>query len=370
MDLHIVTLNIPYPPDYGGMIDSYYRIRALSDIGVGIHLHCFEYGRAASHELEAICRSVNYYKRRTGLLSMISSFPYTVSSRRSSLLLDNLLRFDWPVLFDGLHTTAYLGHPGLHDRIKLVRMHNIEHLYYMSLAENESNPLRKGYYMLEARRLRSFDSVLRSAGHLLTISHNDRQYYNSRFGNAVIIPPFHPFGEVTGKEGMGDYVIYHGDLSVNENTTIAAGLITEVFPSVPYRCIIAGKKPPKWLISMASGHKNISVIADPGNQQMYELIADAHVNLLPALSFNGFKLKLLVALFAGRHCVVNDIVSQSTSFNGLVSVADSYTDMVATVNRLMKEPFTAKMVKRRMAVLSADYDNSSNARKIAGLLAQ
>ncbi|MCX6283192.1 MAG: mannosyltransferase, partial [Bacteroidetes bacterium] len=40
--LHIVSFDIPYPPDYGGVIDVYYKIKTLSEAGVKIHLHCFE----------------------------------------------------------------------------------------------------------------------------------------------------------------------------------------------------------------------------------------------------------------------------------------------------------------------------------------
>ena len=43
--LHIVCLDVPYPVDYGGVFDLFYKIKALSEAGVKIHLHCFEYGR-------------------------------------------------------------------------------------------------------------------------------------------------------------------------------------------------------------------------------------------------------------------------------------------------------------------------------------
>ena len=47
--LHIVSFDIPYPPNYGGVIDVYYKLKALHRKGVKIILHCFEYpGRARS----------------------------------------------------------------------------------------------------------------------------------------------------------------------------------------------------------------------------------------------------------------------------------------------------------------------------------
>ena len=64
--LHVVALNIPWPANYGGVIDIYYKVKALHECGVKIILHCFEYERPHAAELEAICEEVHYYRRRTG----------------------------------------------------------------------------------------------------------------------------------------------------------------------------------------------------------------------------------------------------------------------------------------------------------------
>src|ERR1700759_4192489 len=102
--LHIVSFNVPYPPDYGGVIDVYYKIKALHDLGIKIHLHCFHYGREQSVELEEICHSVQYYERKKFYKALYSSVPYIVGSRQSGELLDNLSSDEHPVLFEGLHT--------------------------------------------------------------------------------------------------------------------------------------------------------------------------------------------------------------------------------------------------------------------------
>ena len=45
--LHIISLDIPFPANYGGVIDIFYKLKSLSNLGVEIILHCFEYGAAA-----------------------------------------------------------------------------------------------------------------------------------------------------------------------------------------------------------------------------------------------------------------------------------------------------------------------------------
>jgi len=89
--IHIVSFDIPYPPNYGGVIDVFYKIKALFDQGIKIHLHCIEYpGRDRTSELNKYCFSVDYYYRKTGIISALSCKPYIVCSRRSSELLKNL----------------------------------------------------------------------------------------------------------------------------------------------------------------------------------------------------------------------------------------------------------------------------------------
>ena len=41
--LHVISFDVPVPANYGGVIDVYYKLKALHLQGVKIHLHCFEY---------------------------------------------------------------------------------------------------------------------------------------------------------------------------------------------------------------------------------------------------------------------------------------------------------------------------------------
>ena len=60
--LHVIAFDVPYPANYGGVIDVFYRVKALSEAGVKVHLHCFEYGRGEQEILKR-CYEVKYYKR-------------------------------------------------------------------------------------------------------------------------------------------------------------------------------------------------------------------------------------------------------------------------------------------------------------------
>jgi hypothetical protein len=105
--LHIVSLDVPYPADYGGAIDIFYRIKALHELGFDITLHVFEYGRGKQEELSKFAK-VNYYSRNKSFFQLFSTRPFIVQTRRSKALLAHLLQDDAPILFEGIHTTWFL----------------------------------------------------------------------------------------------------------------------------------------------------------------------------------------------------------------------------------------------------------------------
>ena len=107
--LHIISFDIPYPPDYGGVVDVFFKLKALSQCGAKIILHCYEYGRQHNDELNKFCAEVNYYPRNISKGKFLSKLPYIVSSRSNEKLLQRLLKDDYPVLMEGLHTTFFLN---------------------------------------------------------------------------------------------------------------------------------------------------------------------------------------------------------------------------------------------------------------------
>ena len=150
-----------------------------------------------------------------------------------------------PILFEGLHTTYYLNHPLLMDRIRVVRAHNVEHNYYAALEQAEDSFLKKLFFRIEAKRLRKYESVLNQANGIAGISPAETNYLNKAYGNARYVPAFHANTDVVSRLGKGEFVLYHGNLSVPENNRAALYLVEEVFPLINRPCIISGSNPSK-----------------------------------------------------------------------------------------------------------------------------
>ncbi|MGD9931280.1 MAG: glycosyltransferase [Mangrovibacterium sp.] len=365
--IHIVSFNVPYPPDYGGIIDIYFKIKALHQAGAHIRLHCFEYDRPPAPELEKLCDTVYYYPRKLGSRRQLSWLPYIVNTRNHQDLLANLLADISPVLFEGLHSCYFLDHPLLAAYPKLVRAHNLEHAYYHSLGQSE-NTYRKYYYLIEALRLKYFERKLQEASLILGISATETDYFQEKYGHSLHLPAFHPFTRISSQEGKGDYILYHGNLSISENQQAVKFLLDEVFSEITCSFVIAGKNPPGWLVAQIKDIPHVTLIENPSIEKMDVLIREAHICLIPTFQSTGLKLKLLASLFGGRHCITTPHMLEGTGLNDLCHIAGSAPEMIGLINTYMKKSFTLDEIYQRKQQLDNLYSNEKNAQKIMAVL--
>ena len=233
--IHLVTFDVPFPPNYGGVIDVYYKIIALHKQGISIILHTYIDKHTERHnELEKYCLRVFYYKRNNQFLSLLSSMPFRVVSRNNSLLIKNINKFQAPIIFEGLHTTFLLSKNVLKNKT-YVRTHNVEHNYFEGLAKSESNILKKVFYFIEARKLKSFEKYLHKADGIFTISPNDQHYFSKVYGKkATYIPVCHEAQPLKRTNSQGSFILYHGDLRISDNKK-AVNFLIDVYKNSPYK---------------------------------------------------------------------------------------------------------------------------------------
>ncbi|PLX10133.1 MAG: mannosyltransferase [Marinilabiliales bacterium] len=366
--LHIVSFTVPFPADYGGVIDVFYKVKALHEAGYEIILHCFKYDRAPSKELLKYCSEVNYYKRKTGIRYSLKKEPYIVITRSSKKLLENLLKDDYPILFEGIHTTSTIAHPALKDRKKYIRMHNIEHEYYLGLASVTKKPVRKIFFQTEAKKLQSFEEIIHSADGLAVISMNDFLYYSAKHANTTLIPAFHENENIISQTGKGDYILYHGNLSVEENEKACIYLANNIFSKIDYKVIVAGKNPGQKLKRALFKHNNIQLIENPSFDMMEKLIVNAHINLLITFQSTGLKLKLLNALYKGRFCITNTEMVVNTGLEEACYIFDNNEQMTENIHQIMETNYTDEMIQLRKTTLNNNFSNTVNAEKLLTLI--
>ena len=370
LSINIISFAVPYPPNYGGIIDVFYKIKTLHELGVKIHLHCFLYNIDEAPELEDYCVSVNYYKRKTGFKSNLSLQPYIVKSRESKALAHNLLKNNFPILFEGMHSCFLLSDKRFENRLKIYRESNIEHHYYYHLAKSAKKLSDKLFYFVESFRLKLFQKKLKHADIMLVVSSKDQEYLQSKFPNNKIyyLPSFHGNRKIVSKSGKGNYVLYHGNLSVEENVIAANYLIDNVFSKIPEQVIIAGLKPDSSLRNRVAKCDNIRLIANPYEKEMNDLIENAHINILYTHQATGLKLKLLNVLYKGRFVLVNSKMCAGTNLDELCVLADSDEELISKIQSLFQETFSEEDIALRQSKLTELFNDERNGLKIISLL--
>ncbi len=366
-NLHIISLNVPYPVDYGGVYDLFYKLPALQSQEVKIYLHCFEYGRGEQAELKKYCKEVYYYKRNKGYKSLSAKIPYIVSTRRNEELLKRLLKDDYPIFMEGVHCTYPVKDKRFNNRKKFIRIHNVENQYYRQLFSCSHNPLKKIYYLWESRLLKEYEQELVNAATAFwTVTQKDNLYYRNELHCPSVdyLPLFLPFWEVEYKEGMGSFCLYHGNLEVEENEYAAEWLLKHVFNKSEIPFVVAGKNPSRTLKKLCSARRNTCLVANPSEKELQDMIAKSQINILPSFSNTGIKLKLLNALFNGRHCLVNPLMVEGTGLDELCSIADGTDIIKERVEKLFHQPFTIQEIEARRNLLYDNYDNTINAKQI------
>jgi len=364
--LHIVCLDVPYPPDYGGVFDLFYKIVALYQQGVKLHLHCFEYGRGSQYALNRYCVEVTYYKRRNNINALFHRVPYIVGSRANKKLLENLLKDDYPVLLEGIHCTWFLYTNELSSKKVVIRLHNVEFQYYRKLSKAASPGIRKIYFFIESMLLKSYERKIAGKALCVAVTTKDVQIYQNELGvhNIKYLPVFLPFSLVNSITGHGEFCLYHGNLSVVENEKAVFWLLNKVFtdPAIPF--IIAGKNPTAKLVKFVSGKPGVTIVANPSEEVMENLIRMAHINVLPSLNETGIKIKLLNALYNGRHCIVNKEAVEGTQLEELCNIASGAVDFKKVLLKLVSQPFTQEDIDLRTRVLNELFDNDKNAEQL------
>ncbi len=353
MHLHIVSFNVPWPADYGGVIDVFYRIRTLAAMGFKIHLHCYTYGREKAAVLEDLCEEVHYYRRETGLRHQWERRPYIVASRNSQELIARLRKDDYPILLEGLHDCYVLEQLGDGKRKIVVRAHNIEHDYYRSLAHVEKRMWKKFFFRMESQKLKRYEPILTRATAVLAISDKDAQHLNALgCRKVVLVPPSHGHADVSSQLGRGGYILYQGDLSVAENIQAVECIARELIAQSPYRFVIAGRNPGTELQQLLGQYDNVKLVANPSDEEMHSLMTEAHVNVLVTNQATGVKLKLMNALYEGRFCLVNPTMVQGTRLGEACVVAEGADKMRQALEQLMQTEFTEAELKRRKEILA------------------
>lgn len=349
--LHIVSFDVPYPPNYGGVIDVFYKLKSLSKLGVIITLHTYEYGRGQALELERYCAKVYYYKRKKSYKDLVSRKPFIVKTRSSKKLMNRLLLDKNPILFEGLHTTFPLNFTSFPERIILVRTHNIEHRYYDGLGKSETSKYKKAFFKTESKKLERYEVVLEKADHLLTISPYEHDYFAQKYGDkTVYIPAFFQNKALPFIEGKEKFALWHGDLRVSDNRKALHKTIA-IFKKLRHKLVVASSSKDPEILAAIAGHASISFERIESNEALETLFQKAHLHILITFQKAGIKLRLLHCLTKGKFVIANTKMIEDTGLESACLLANTNHEFIETIERLFAQEFDNSHIDLRKKIL-------------------
>ncbi|MEF9480211.1 hypothetical protein OWR28_23170 [Chryseobacterium sp. 1B4] len=311
-ELHIISFNYPYPPSYGGIIDVYYKIKALSDLGIKIHLHCFidQIPSTIDREIKEITENVFFYRKKKNPLLYFLPTPFAAAIRNSDTFLKNLEKNKAPILFEGLQTTHIIRFLRDSDHKLYLRYHNNEREYYKGLSLSEKNIFKKVIYKIESLKYSGYQKkLLKKFEAVFCLSEKEYNEVETYSGNARLIHIFHGNESVKVLDRKGKYFLFHGDLTTADNKR-ALNETIDLFKTLPqYKLVVASDRATEDIKRKISTVENISLTPIQTTENLYRLLEDAHANILISYQNSGTKVKLFNTLYNSRFVIINENIT-------------------------------------------------------------
>jgi hypothetical protein len=266
---------------------------------------------------------------------------------------------------EGIHCTYLLNDKRFKQRKCYVRLHNVEYRYYKHLCKNAATIFKKLYFYWESRVLRRYEKKIATRATFWSVTEKDAETYkNLGCKNIQFLPLFLPEWNIRAIDGNGTFCLYHGDLGVSENEKAATWLMKYVFDDLQIPFVVAGKNPSNRLSRLFHHQPTTCLIANPDEKEMQDLISKAQINIIPSFNCTGIKLKLINALFNGRHCLVNEATVKGTNLEKACHIATDETAFKSLIKHLYRQRFNKEDLNIRHQLLTNMFNNETNARRI------
>ncbi|MCC3214155.1 hypothetical protein LIV57_02660 [Chryseobacterium sp. X308] len=367
--LHLISFNYPYPPSYGGIIDVYYKVKALSDLGIKIHLHCFvdQIPHKIDPEVKEMTEYVFFYQKKKNPLLYFSGTPFAVAIRDSETLLKNLEKHKAPILFEGLQTTHIIRFLKDNRHQLYLRHHNNESEYYKGLSVSEKNPFKKIIYKIESVKYSGYQKkLLTKFDAVFCLSEKEYHEVESYSKNAHMIHIFHGNESVKELDQKGKYFLFHGDLTTADNKR-ALNETIGLFKTLPqYQLVVASDRANEEIKNKISAVENISLTPIQTTENLYRLLEGAHANILISYQNSGTKVKFFNTLYNSRFVIINGNITDDPVLTKLCLYGDDMNQIRQQIIASAEKDYDDN--EKRKNILEASHSDKAKAEEIVKLI--
>lgn len=330
----VIASDFPYPPNHGGRVDVFEKLKVLKDLKFEIYLISTVKDRPSNDELtymdKLVAKNFIIYRKQF-ILALFSLNPYQVTSRSNKYQLDNVIKNIKNINFDACliegHYCLEIFHE-IRDNCTIdksyLRVHNDEKKYFSELAKSTKNIFKKMFYYLESFKFAFFEKKYFKKNILdacLHISSDECKKYKNHFQNInhIFLPASVDIKQfITYKRNDNRTVLFIGSLFMSNNIEGLMWYLRNVHSKLcqlysDYKLIIAGNTKGidiDSFIETINKFKNIDFYDSPDNlDKLYE---QSVIFINPMLSGAGVKLKTINAVKYGLPIVSTKIGNEGT----------------------------------------------------------
>lgn len=382
------------PVDSGGKIRSYNILRQLANDHGVTFLSYYGGNRDTKYEAEVaqqlpgahtvytaapestLAQSLDY------ILRLPAKAPYAVTKfthpevRRTVGQWLSQDRFD-VAISDFL--SASLNFPNERPVPAVLFQHNFETLLWRRMAKEETSPVRRLAYRMEAAKMANYErQAMEKFDHVIAVSDRDRDEMRAvnQHSPITVVPTgvdIEKYPMVPSASGSPPLLVFTGSMDWEPNIDAMEYFCKEIWPEVLHtfpeaRLQIVGRSPHRRVQSLASS--SVDVTGTVPSVATY--LRDATVVVVPLRIGGGTRLKIFEAMAMGKA-----LVSTSIGAEGLdvthgrdILLADDAASFSQAILQLLHDPSRRQAYEQAAAVQARRYDWSRIAERFADVLGE
>jgi glycosyltransferase involved in cell wall biosynthesis len=386
-----ISNKAPYPPNDGSSIAVYNMAKGFINNGAELHLltiNTLKHYKKQNEVPKDFIEQSHYtaVDRDTAvtpmgaLMNLFSSESFFVSrfvfKEFEEKIIEKLKANQFDIVhLEGLFVAPYIPIIRKHSKAKItIRTHNVEHLIWDRLIENEKSALKKKYLSIQNARLKKLElQILKEADGIVTITDYDKKLFE-QLGiktKAVVSPT----GIVLDRYAINRSItkansVFHlASMDWMPNTEAVDWFLEKVWQAnlkneSNLQFTLAGRFMPDSYLRRNEG--NLKVIGSiDDNIQFYN---EHEIMMVPLQSGSGMRIKIIEGMAMGKVIVSTSIGAEGipVTHNENIIIADTPEEFANAIKNLSKN----QELKNRIGNNARKFieDNFENTKLIAELL--
>ena len=386
-----ICSKIPFPPKDGGSIAMNILTQGLLSAGNEVKVLAINTPKhfIKTEEIDSDYRKITAYesvfidtsvKPVGAILNLFSNKSYNIIRFYSKEFENKLIDIFSKEQFDIIHletlwATPYIAVIRKYSKAKIVlRSQNVEFKIWERLAEETSNPIKKKYLQLLAKRLKVYENgLLNSYDAIATITELDSIVFKRE---GCKIPIIHiPFGIdlVKYKEDKSELenpsVFHIGAMDWRPNADGINWFLKSVWPKVlethsSIKLYLAGRNMPDWLKNLDA--KNVKVEGEVSDS--HKFINSKSIMIVPLTSGGGMRVKIIEGMALGKTIISTAVGAEGIEYEDgrNILIANTESDFVQAIDKCLKDlSFSESIGRNARKLVEEKYDNQIICKKLS-----